>query len=197
MKENFGNLKGSKILDVGCGDGVLTNMLARQGCQTSGIDYSLEAIRYAQLNSDPCLKIDFRQGSVYALPWTDQTFDIVVSSDVIEHLTDVNKFLEELVRVTRKGGLVVISTPVRFTERPLDEEHVIEWFPDEFVNVISRHMANANFCVSHPVSLMELQQSRYLFKLLMSIYSLLENPFLKSDSRWRYFALQYASWRKL
>lgn len=198
IKQHFGlPLEDKIVLDVGCGDGVLASMLSQQGFQSSGIDYSHEAIKFAKLKTKDEKKIDFVQGSAYALPWPDDTFDIIVSSEVIEHLTDISTFLKEMIRVVKTDGIIVISTPIRFTELPLDTEHVAEWFPSEFAALISEQMPNACFDVSHPVALMELQQSRFIFRVLMSLYSLVKNPFLQTNSRWRYFAIQYSVWKKL
>jgi len=196
-KEHFGpELRGKKILDVGCGDGVLTSMFARLGCQASGIDYSEEAVQFAKQKLSNNSYVNFTQGSAYDLPWPDATFDLVVSSDVIEHLTDVKKFLQEISRVLKPSGGVIISTPIRITELPLDREHVVEWFPSEFITVITEEMPNAEFHVSHPVALMELQQRRHFFKILMSLYSFLNNPFIRPNSKWRFYALQYAVWKR-
>jgi 2-polyprenyl-3-methyl-5-hydroxy-6-metoxy-1,4-benzoquinol methylase len=201
VQDNAGQpLSGKTVLDIGCGDGVLTNMLAKKGMLASGVDFSAEAIQFALDKSDAPIKPDFRQGSAYELPWPNQTFDVVVSSDVIEHLKDVPHYLEEIKRVVKVGGVVIISTPIRFTDKPLDLEHVVEWFESEFVDVIHNQLPGAIFDKSHPVGLMELTQilvfGRPWPRVFISLFSLIKNPFVHYGKGWTFFALQYAAWVK-
>jgi len=100
---NNEKVKGKKLLDIGCGDGVLSYLFAKEGYEVSGIDYSDIAIEFAKEKTKN-LNIDFRQGSAYELPFEDNSFDIVVSSDVIEHLEDMPLYLSEIKRVVKRGG---------------------------------------------------------------------------------------------
>lgn len=96
-----------KILDIGCGDGVLTYLIQKEfpNAAVHGVDFSELAILLAKekINSKR-LTIDFRQGSAYELPYLDNSIDVVISSDVIEHLSDTEKYLSEISRVLRTGG---------------------------------------------------------------------------------------------
>jgi len=92
------------ILDAGCGNGLITNALADQ-YQISGIDTSSEALTY--------LKVPALQASITDIPFADQTFDLVMSNEVLEHLgkSDFIKAISELKRVAQK--YVIISVPFR------------------------------------------------------------------------------------
>lgn len=195
LRQEVGCLHGKKILDVGCGDGVLAYLIHREGASVFGVDFSDLAIHYARKKTAGS-DIAFQQGSAYALPYSDCSFDVVISSDVIEHVQDVPAYLAEIKRVVRIGGKVIISTPIRITERPMDSMHVVEWFQTEFMNVVGAVFPGGHYCQSHPVVLFELMNSAWCGKawgkVIFNVCSLVKNPFVGFDSRFRYMSLQYA-----
>jgi ubiquinone biosynthesis O-methyltransferase len=191
LRKKLGFLKAKKILDVGCGDGVLSYMLAKEHATVSGVDTSDIAIAYAKEKTKN-MQIDFRQVSAYELPFDEGEFDAVVSSDVIEHLQDVNQYIKEIKRVTKKGGAIVLSTPIRFTEKPLDKMHVIEWFEEEYMNIIIKYFEKTDFYRSHPVFWMEAMQRSKYGRLIVNIISYFKNPFEEINPKFRYMALQYS-----
>ncbi|GAA1988126.1 class I SAM-dependent methyltransferase [Catenulispora subtropica] len=99
-----------RILDVGCGDGAATAQAARAcpGHEVIGMDWSAEAVKRAR-----SLGLTVIQGSVDApgLPLADASVDVVVFSEIIEHLIDTDAALTELLRVLRPGGTLLLSTP--------------------------------------------------------------------------------------
>jgi len=194
-KNAVDNISNKKILDIGCGDGVLSYLFAKEGGIVSGVDYSDIAIKFAKEKTKN-YNIDFRQGSAYKLPFKDHSFDIIYSSDVIEHLEDVSAYLSEMKRVAKKGAIIIISTPIKYTEYPLDKEHVVEWFQDEYKLLIDTHLNETKYYYSHPLALEDFYQ-RVIFKkqwirLFMNIYSFFSNPFLGFKSHFKYKALQYS-----
>lgn len=98
------------VLDAGCGEGHLSEALKRRlpKSQIKGIDYSHDAIQYAQNNFGEVAT--FEQGDIHALPFDDGSFDLVVCSQVLEHLTEPARALEELKRVAR--SYVLVSVPL-------------------------------------------------------------------------------------
>jgi ubiquinone biosynthesis O-methyltransferase len=191
LLKKLGSLKAKKILDVGCGDGVLSYMLAKEHAILSGVDTSDIAIAYAKEKTKN-MQIDFRQASAYKLPFDEGEFDAVVSSDVIEHVQDVNQYLKEIKRVTKKGGIIVLSTPIRFTEEPLDKMHVVEWFTKEYINMLAKHFDETDFYTSHPVFWMEAMQRSKYGRLIVNVISYFKNPFEELKPKFRYMALQYS-----
>ena len=96
---------GAWLLDAGCGSGRTLDELARYGT-ACGVDVSEAAVQAARLRGH-----DVRLGAVEALPFGDGTFDLVTCLDVIEHTPDDGATLRELLRVTRPGGLLIVTVP--------------------------------------------------------------------------------------
>ena len=107
-------LSGLKVLDVGCGGGLLAEPLARLGAEITAIDASQGAIMAAQAHArQQNLAIDYRATSSEALLAEDGyagRFDLVYASEVIEHVNDRNSFLSALAGLVRPDGLVIITT---------------------------------------------------------------------------------------
>jgi len=106
----------NKVLDVGCGDGVLLKLLPN----AVGLEISEKAIKFCR---DKGLKNKIVKGSCLALPFKAHEFDGAAFLEVIEHLEeeDVKKALKELHRVVKKDGIIVLSTPQRI---PTLEWHI-------------------------------------------------------------------------
>ncbi len=188
-------IKQKRILDIGCGDGILSYLLTKNGGRVIGIDSSEEAIKFAKEKCRDLKNIDFLKGSAYRLPFEDRSFDYIISSEVIEHLKYPEKMLSEVKRVWSKQGKIIISTPIRFTEIPLDKMHYQEFFEDEFKKLLEKYFGNIEVVKSHPLFWMEFQDKvvfgRSLPKLFLNCLNLLFgfNPFLKKN-KWKCCVLQ-------
>jgi len=186
------NCKSGKVLDVGCGDGAMTYMLFKKGYEASGVDISEKGIELAvEMHSKRQTNCSFYCEDIANLP--DHTYDGLICSDVIEHVEDPQKLIKEATRVVKKGGCIVFSTPIRITEHPLDQEHLVEWFPEEWKELFS-DFDNVTYAKSHPVALMELMNWGKM-RVFIQMISLFKNVFF-IESRFRYFALQYAIIKK-
>jgi len=100
-----------QILDLGCGNGYITARLAKLGHQVTGLDVARDGISIAQSQYPD---LTFRQCSIYADEWpdiSDESFDCVVSLEVVEHLIYPKKLFEKSYRLLRTGGHLVVSTP--------------------------------------------------------------------------------------
>lgn len=136
-----GNVKGKKVLDIGCGDGVLSYLLAKAGAEVTGIDNDEYGLMYAHENLErenkkKKLACTFVNASAYAMPFEQETFDIVVCCEVIEHVQETGKLLAEARRVLKTGGICIFTTPHRLTEFPQDIHHVKEYFPSEIQKLL-------------------------------------------------------------
>jgi SAM-dependent methyltransferase len=191
-----GTLSGRELLDFGCGDGAFSYEMSRHGAKLSGIDLSAEAIGFAnRRHGELGTGGEFFLESCYETHFPDCSFDGVLSTDVIEHVQDQQRFLAEISRVLRPGGFAVISTPIRLTEKPLDRLHVVEWFPGDFEAMIREVFPDSRFFSSHPVFWAEMSQRSKLLRTLVNLLSLYSNPFLH-ERKWSLLSLQYAVCRK-
>lgn len=102
--------RNKKVLDVGCGAGYGTAQLAKEACFAVGVDLAADALAYAASHySRPNLV--FLPASCTALPFRDQSFDLVASFEVIEHIAAWREMIEEARRVLRPNGQFIVSTP--------------------------------------------------------------------------------------
>ncbi len=106
---------GIRVLDAGCGYGVYSFMLAERKHHISSIDISEERIQAIQqriLEYQPYASLIFpKQGTLTNLPYEDHQFDLIICSEVIEHMEEDAKAVSELVRVLAPGGYLVLTTP--------------------------------------------------------------------------------------
>lgn len=110
--DRLGPRPGERVLDVGCGVGFLLNAIHTiYGTTGVGIDFSPMAIR-AAIGYNPCGN-DYQVADALRLPFKNESFDLAISYDVIEHVSDPAEFVDEVCRVTRPGGRILLYTPSR------------------------------------------------------------------------------------
>lgn len=152
--KNLGDTNDKRILDLGCGDGALSYLLAKAGAQVIGIDNEPLGIELAQENIKnlPVARAcEFVVGSAYELPFPDASFDHVASCEVIEHVQYPEKMISEAYRVLKPGGHLVLTTPYRTSEFPTDPNHVQEFYPSELEKLLQKNFSTVEIKLTHHV----------------------------------------------
>ena len=142
----MGKSKLNKILEVGCGQGFVSYCLSRDNRnKVIGIDISKEDLEIAQKRYP---QVDFRYTNAEHLPFNDETFDQIYSFDVLEHVHNLHKVLEEIVRVLKKDGKIILNVPAKRSEQWLlkirptyfkEIHHVRIFENNELETILSRY----------------------------------------------------------
>jgi 2-polyprenyl-6-hydroxyphenyl methylase/3-demethylubiquinone-9 3-methyltransferase len=127
-------LKGLRILDIGCGGGVLSEPLARLGAVVVGADPATRNIAVAKLHAEQSgVAVDYRATTAEALADAGERFDIVLAMEVVEHVADVKLFVARCAEMVRPGGLMIAATINRtlksFALAIVGAEYVLRWLP--------------------------------------------------------------------
>jgi 2-polyprenyl-6-hydroxyphenyl methylase / 3-demethylubiquinone-9 3-methyltransferase len=154
-------LDGIRILDIGCGGGILCEPLARLGATVAGADPSPDNIKAAKLHAVRSgLTIDYRVIAAEALADAGERFDVVLAMEVIEHVADVGLFVRRCAEMVRPGGLMIAATLNRtiksFALAIVGAEYLLRWLPrgthqwDKFItpNELEAALAEAGLEVS-------------------------------------------------
>jgi len=127
-------LDGIRILDIGCGGGILCEPLARLGATVIGADPSSGNIAAAKLHAgDGGLAIDYRVTAAEALADAGECFEVVLAMEVVEHVADVGLFVRRCADMVKPGGLMIAATLNRtlksFAFAIVGAEYVLRWLP--------------------------------------------------------------------
>lgn len=126
--------KGLRILDIGCGGGLLSEPMARLGATVVGIDAAERNIPVARLHAEQSgLSIDYRHATAEALAEAHERFDVVLNMEVIEHVADPPSYLTVCQELLAPDGVMICSTLNRtlksFLFAIVGAEHVVRWLP--------------------------------------------------------------------
>ena len=127
-------LKGLRILDIGCGGGLVSEPLARLGADVVGADPSEKNIEAAKLHAAQSeLAIDYRCTTAEALADDGEKFDIVLALEVVEHVADVPLFVRRCAEMVEPDGLMIVATINRtlksFALAIVGAEYILRWLP--------------------------------------------------------------------
>lgn len=125
---------GLRVLDIGCGGGILSESIARLGAQVLGIDVTEKNLTVARLHAGQVgLAIDYRLSDVEALAASGEQFDLVLNMEVIEHVEQRPAFLTDCARLVRPGGVMMVSSINRTWAAALmailGAEYILRWLP--------------------------------------------------------------------
>jgi 2-polyprenyl-6-hydroxyphenyl methylase / 3-demethylubiquinone-9 3-methyltransferase len=125
---------GLRLLDIGCGGGLLSEPMARLGAQVVGADAAARNIPVARLHAEQMgLEIDYRHTTAEALARAGESFDVLLNMEVVEHVPDPRAYLAACRSLLRPGGLMVCSTinrnPKSFLLAIVGAERIMRWLP--------------------------------------------------------------------
>ena len=126
--------EGLRILDIGCGGGLLSEPMARLGADVVGADAAGGNIPVAQVHAvQSGLTIDYRHTTAEAMAEAGEQFDVVLNMEVVEHVADPLAYLTACQTLLKPGGLMVCSTinrnPKSFMMAIIGAEHIMRWLP--------------------------------------------------------------------
>lgn len=126
--------EGLRLLDIGCGGGLLCEPMTRLGAEVVGADASQKNIHTAGVHAmEMDLDIDYRCVTAEALAQQGETFDIVLNMEVVEHVADVDLFVTSCASMIRPGGVMIMATLNRtlkaFALAIVGAEYVLGWLP--------------------------------------------------------------------
>lgn len=142
----LGPLEERCVLDLSCGTGYGSDYLGARAGRIVGID--CDACVVAKCRADyPRSNVAFLAMDACALAFRTASFDCIVSQDTIEHVQDDSRFVSEVIRVLKPGGMLVIFTPHGKGRGipPTDPYHVREYTPDEFKTLLQPHFATVRW----------------------------------------------------
>jgi 2-polyprenyl-6-hydroxyphenyl methylase/3-demethylubiquinone-9 3-methyltransferase len=127
-------LAGLRILDIGCGGGLLCEPLARLGGEVVGVDPAKANIEAARLHAAGAgLAIDYRASTAEALAAAGERFEVVLAMEVVEHVADLSLFVGRCAEMVKPGGLMIVATINRtlksFALAIVGAEYVLGWLP--------------------------------------------------------------------
>ena len=152
-----------RVLDVGCGEGFVTNLLVSNivNIDVVGLEYTREALEIAR-KSNP--SVQWIQGDIYQLPFEDETFDIIICTEVLEHLSNPHRAIAECKRVCKKYILLTVPNEpwfcmgnlfalknVSHLGNPID--HINHWTYRAFQRFLDKILGNCVYDKSFPWSI--------------------------------------------
>ena len=126
-------LKNIKMLDIGCGGGLLSEPMCRLGAKVIGIDASKKNIEVAKFHAKKNkLKIDYKVASPETLK-TKEKFDVILNMEIVEHVEDINFFIKESSKLLKKNGLMFVATLNKtlksYALAIIGAEYILKWLP--------------------------------------------------------------------
>jgi ubiquinone/menaquinone biosynthesis C-methylase UbiE len=192
-KEQRGNLKANleflgktdllkpkdKILEIGCGIGSVVFELSKQGYDVIGTDISHESIAYGfKKYGDIQLEVQAAE----ALPYDNESFDVVLSFDLFEHIAQIDKHVSEVWRVLKPGGYYLFQTPNKYSNAVYEtlKKRSLKWkrahpslhTPGELRKRLAKHGFELEFVKMNPVNeftLNKLKESKLLYNVFKKI----------------------------
>ncbi|OHB79430.1 MAG: hypothetical protein A2Z25_17650 [Planctomycetes bacterium RBG_16_55_9] len=160
---------GDKVLEIGCGIGSVVFELSKQGYDVTGTDISGEAIAYG-LKKYGGIRLEVQAAET--LPYEDESFDVVLSFDLFEHIAQIDRHVSEVRRVLRPGGSYLFQTPNKFSNVIYETlwTRSLQWrryhpslhSPGQLRRRLARHSFETRFIKMNPINEFTLKKLRKL-----------------------------------
>lgn len=179
-----------KILDIGCGDGVLLSLISKKSsAKLFGVDLDQTCLDYASTK----VKAKFYKGSATKLPFKNNYFGMVIATEIIEHLNSPQALIKEAYRVLKPKAKLIITTPNKLESGLTDKLHVQEFSKQELFQILKPEFKSIKISGSHPLWLKNIytktifKYGKYHFDLGRWLINLLifltgYNPFKSKQS---------------
>lgn len=142
-------VRGLRVLDVACGEGYGSALLAQTALSVHGVDISADAVAHARTEYGHLGNAAFEQASATELPFPDAHFDAVISFETLEHLHEQEQMLAQIRRVLKPGGFFIVSSPNKevYSDRRnfVNEFHVKELYFSELGELLDRHFGAVRY----------------------------------------------------
>lgn len=170
---------GSRVLEIGAGDGCLSALLANSGAQVTGIELDETAVGLASQALEDVENCTMARASCYTLPFPREVFDVAVMADVIEHLDEPDAALAEAARVLRRHGALIVTTPKWRPDRVWDTRHVHEFTASEIGECVRKYFGTVDISFFWPLALSNFYSTRIGWRALRVYARYFPNPFLR------------------
>lgn len=147
-----GDIHGKTVIDLGAGDGALSSLMARRGAKVVVVDNQEAGLAIARKMFEARgLPGEFVQGDAGHTPLPNESADVVMCSEIIEHLDHPEEMLQEAHRLLKPGGILVITTPHRLGEIFMSQFHVHEYEPTELKSLVEKTFDQVSVLESHHI----------------------------------------------
>lgn len=174
--------KKSRTLDIGCGDAYLIAQIQHLCDEVFGLDSEPHAVALANQILADWQYCKVVVGSCYELPFEDRSFDVVLLTDVIEHLKQPSNCLAEIARVLTDSGHLIITTPKFRNDRKWDDRHEKEYSPEEFETLLRVYFPHVTVTYFWPMFWSSLYNTRLGWRACKYIARAGWNPFLQESA---------------
>jgi len=191
FKEKIGIIKNKKVLDIGCGIGLLSFYLAKRGANVIGIDLSKNIIDFCKTEAKKKeIEIDFREMNAQVPDFEDESFDIIVGSRVVHHIPNIELFFKECKRLLKKKGYIVFMEPLKKNiivelnrkifapQKRTEHEHPLYISDILLAKSIFGNIEHKEYFLLSPLAMFfrDFVKNVTLFKVLYKVLNIIEAP---------------------
>lgn len=193
--------KNKVVLDIASGEGYGSFLLSKSATKVYGVDIDEKSINHAKIKYASSKNIQFNKGSTDAIPLEDESVDVVISFETLEHHDKHDLMMQEVSRVLKKNGVLLISSPEKsiYSERdPNNPYHIKELALEDFSNLLKRnfknvHLYNQRFVIGSLIHLMN-EDSQSKFNMFDGDFTHINNELYDDDFYNKsYFNLAFCS----